>query len=226
MAKQLTWNADGQRFFETGIEKVAIYKKGSTGEYGVGVAWEGVTALNESPSGAEATKLFANDTKYGELISAEEFGATLECYTYPDEFGQCNGEVEMVPGMSVGQQARVGFGLTYKTLIGSDAEATGKNYKLHIVYGAMSKPSERSHGTVNDSPEADTMSFEITTTPVPITTKVEGQELKPTSHLVLDTRKIDAAKIKKIEDALYGSSTADPKILLPDEVYEILNASA
>lgn len=217
---KLVWDQVGERLYETGVEQGAIFPVGTGGVYGAGAAWNGLTAVTESPSGAEPTALYANNKKYAELMSAEEFGGTIEAYTYPDEFAACNGEVELVKGVKLTQQARKAFGLVYKSLIGNDTEGTKFGYKLHIVYGARVKPSEKANNTVNDSPEANTMSWEFTTTPV----EVAGFE--PTSHIVIDSTDVDADKLKALEAVIYGSAEAEPKLPLPDEIATIMGEKA
>ena len=219
MAK-LVWDQVGERLYETGVEQGAIFPVGAGGVYGAGAAWNGLISVTESPSGAEPTALYANNKKYAELMSAEEFGGTIEAYTYPDEFAACNGEVELVKGVKLTQQARKAFGLVFKSLIGNDTEGTKLGYKLHIVYGARVKPSEKANNTVNDSPEANTMSWEFTTTPV----EVAGFE--PTSHIVIDSTAVDADKLKALEAVIYGSAEVEPKLPLPDEIATIMGEKA
>lgn len=212
---KLVWDQLGERTYETGVEMGAIYPIVS-GAYSAGAAWNGLTAVTESPSGAEPTALYANNKKYVELMSKEEFGGTIEAYTYPDEFAACNGEGKLVAGIKITQQTRVPFGLVYKTLIGNDTEGTKHGYKLHIVYNCRVSPSEKANNTVNDSPEANTMSWEFTTTPV----DVAGFD--PTSHIVIDSRDIDAEKLKAIEAILYGSDDTEARILEPSEIIELM----
>lgn len=218
MAK-LIWDQEGKRIYETGVSNGALYVH-KDGVYKPGVAWNGLIGVTESPSGAEPTPLYADNIKYLSLTSAEEFGATIEAYTYPDEFAECDGSAELAPGVMIGQQKRLKFGLVYKTLVGNDTDEDDHGYKLHIVYGCQAAPSERAYTTINDSPEAITFSWEVTTTPV----KVEGY--KPTSILTLDSTKVASAKMQAIEDKLFGTSAAgEPTLLLPDEVLEIINAA-
>lgn len=214
---KLTWDDTGKRLYETGVEQVALYTQDSEGAYSNGVAWNGVTAITESPSGAEATPLYANNGKYLELRSAEDFGATIEAYTYPDEFAACDGSAELLPGVKLGQQVRKAFGLVYKTKVGNDVDGEAYGYKLHIVYGAKAAPSEKAYATINDSPEAITFSWEISTTPV----AVEG--FKPTAHIELESTKVGEARMKAIEDILYGSETA-ARLPLPSEIKSLLEA--
>lgn len=218
MAK-LVWDETGKRLYETGVSKGVLYVQADDGTYGNGVAWNGLTAVNESPSGAEATPLYADDIKYLELTSTEEYGASIEAYTYPEEFEQCDGSAELGAGVTIGQQPRKPFGFCYRTLIGNDVKNNDYGYKIHIVYGAKAAPSEKAYQTVNDSPEAITFSWELTTTPV----NVEGH--KPTACVTIDSTKVDAAKLTSIEEALYGSDTKEPKLLLPDEIAAILKAA-
>ena len=213
---KLTWDQVGERLYETGVEQGAIYPMTTSGTYGTGVAWNGLTAVTESPSGAEPTALYANDKKYVELTSAEEFGGTIEAYTYPKGFAACNGEIDVVAGLRLSQQSRKPFGLVYKTLIGNDTEGTKHGYKLNIVYGAKVSPSEQANNTVNDSPEAKTMSWEFTTTPV----EVAGFD--PTAHLIIDSTEVEKTKLEALEAILYGSDDVDPRLPLPSEIVTLL----
>lgn len=212
---RITWDDSGKRLYETGVKQGVLYKLDSTGKYSGGVGWNGLTAVTESPSGAEATPLYANDSKYLELMSNEEFGGTIEAYTYPDEFAECDGSVELTTGVSIGQQDRKTFGLCYRTTLGNDTEGNKHGYKLHLIYGAKASPSEKAYATINDSPEAITFSWEFTTTPV----AVAGH--KPTSHLVIDSTKVDKTKLAALENILYGD-TDGPRLPLPDEVLTLL----
>lgn len=216
---KLVWDETGKRLYETGVSKGVLYVQGDDGTYGNGVAWNGLTAVNESPSGAESTPLYADDIKYLELTSTEEYGASIEAYTYPEEFEQCDGSAELGAGVTIGQQPRKAFGFCYRTLIGNDVKNNDYGYKLHIVYGAKASPSEKAYQTVNDSPEAITFSWELTTTPV----NVAGH--KPTACVTIDSTKIAPAKLTSIEEALYGSDSAEPKLLLPDEIAAIIKAA-
>lgn len=218
MAK-LVWDETSKRKYETGVSKGVLYVQTEDGTYGKGVAWNGLTAVNESPSGAEATPLYADDIKYLELTSTEEYGASIEAYTYPEEFEVCDGSAELAAGVTIGQQPRKAFGFCYKTIIGNDVKNNDYGYKIHIVYGAKAAPSEKAYQTVNDSPEAITFSWELTTTPV----SVKGH--KPTACVTIDSTKIDAAKLTAIEEALYGTESEEPKILLPDEIAAILKSA-
>ena len=220
MAK-LVWDKTGDRLYETGVKNGVLYIP-TAGVYSKGVAWNGLTAVTESPSGAEATALYADDTKYLSLMSAEEFGATIEAYTYPDEFAACDGSAELADGVMIGQQKRSTFGLCYKTTIGNDTEGNDHGYKLHIIYGALAKPSERAYATINDSPEAITFSWEITTTPVNVT------GAKPTASLVIDSTKADPTKLAALEDILYGKDGEpgnEPRLPLPDEIKTLMTAA-
>lgn len=220
MAK-LVWDKTGDRLYETGVKNGVLYIP-TAGVYSKGVAWNGLTAVTESPSGAEATALYADDTKYLSLMSAEEFGATIEAYTYPDEFAACDGSAELADGVMIGQQKRSTFGLCYKTTIGNDTEGNDHGYKLHIIYGAQAKPSERAYASINDSPEAITFSWEITTTPVNVT------GAKPTASLVIDSTKADPSKLAALEDILYGKDgepASEPRLPLPDEIKSLMTAA-
>lgn len=219
----LIWDKTGEKLYTTGIEKVALYPFSSEGEgkpYPKGVAWNGISALNITPSGAEATALYANNQKYLNLMSNEEIGGTIEAFMYPDEWAACDGSAELAPGVFVGQQARKTFGLVGKTLIGNDTEGNAYGYKLHIIYGALASPSEKANATVNDSPEAQTMSWEFTTTPVAV--NVDGKNLKPTSYICIDSTKVDAGKLASLEAILYGGENAEPYLPLPDEIATLM----
>lgn len=212
---KLKWDETGTRLYETGVKQGVLYAM-NNGVYGTGVAWNGLTAVTESPSGAEATPLYADDIKYLELYSAEEFAATIEAYTYPDEFGACDGTVILEKGVIIGQQSRSPFALCYRTTIGSDTKGNKHGYKLHIIYGCKASPSEKAYNTVNDSPEAITFSWEVTSTPVEVT----GQD--PTSTIVLDSTKLKPATMKAVEDKLYGSTDAEPTLLMPDQIIALV----
>ena len=213
MAK-LVWDESGKRIYETGVQKGVLYVQNESGLYPKGVAWNGLTAVTESPSGAEATPLYADDIKYLELRSAEEFGATIEAYTYPEEFEACDGSASLAKGVSIGQQDRKAFGLCYRTVVGNDVQGNSHGYKLHLIYGAVASPSEKAYATVNDSPEAVTFSWEITTTPV----EIEG--FKPTASITIDSTKVDPGKLAELEKKLYGD-TGDAQLPLPSEVKAI-----
>lgn len=216
MPEKLVWDETGKRFYETGVKMGVLYPQDAEGKYPKGVAWNGLISVTESPSGAEPTPLYADDIKYLNLVSAEEFGATIEAYTYPVEFAACNGEAELTLGVNLGQQKRTPFGLCYRTVLGNDTEGEGHGYKIHIVYGATAAPSEKAYSSINDSPEAMTMSWELTTTPVNVT------GFKPTASIVIDSTKVTPENLKKIEDALYGSSSAEAHLPLPDEIKTLL----
>lgn len=223
---KLIWDNTGERTYETGVNQGVLYPQGDGGTYPTGVAWNGLTAVTESPSGAEPTPLYADNIKYLNLISNEEFGATIEAYTYPDEFAQCDGSAEISTGVMIGQQSRKAFGLAYKTTIGNDTDGIDYGYKLHIIYGAMASPSEKGYATINDNPEAITFSWELTTTPVPIS------GFKPTASITIDSTKTAADKLKALEDILFGAdATTDPvaeaivsHLPLPDEIIELMGA--
>lgn len=215
---KLIWDATGERLFETGVSQGVLYVQ-EGGVYPAGVVWNGLTAVTESPSGAEATPLYADDIKYLNLISAEEFGATIEAYMYPDEFMQCDGSASLVTGVYIGQQTRKSFGLSYKTVVGNDVDINNHGYKLHIIYGALAAPSEKAYATINDSPEAITFSWEVKTTPVNVT----GH--KPTASLVIDSTKVDGAKLKELEDILYGTAETEARLPLPDEIAALFGAA-
>lgn len=211
MAK-LIWDQVGERLYETGVKKGVLYVQDASGLYPAGVAWNGLTAVTESPSGAEATALYADDTKYLNLISEEQFGATVEAYTYPDEFAACDGSADLAEGVSIGQQNRSAFGLAYQTTLGNDTAGTAHGYKLHLIYGAMAAPSEKAYAAINDSPEAITFSWTVTTTPVAVT----GH--KPTACLTIDSTKVDATKLAALEKVLFGDTAGSARLPLPDEI--------
>lgn len=214
---KLEWDKTGERLYETGVKMGVLYPMDEKGEYPKGVAWNGLTGVTESPSGAEPTPLYADDIKYLNLLSAEDYGATIEAYMYPDEFKECNGEAELVTGVSLGQQKRKQFGFSYRTIIGNDVDNNNYGYKLHLIYGAMAAPSEKGYTSVSDNPDAITLSWELTTTPVNVT----GHE--PTAHVEIDSTKIDGNKLKKLEDVLYGSDQKEARLPLPDEIKTILD---
>ena len=219
---KLVWDKTGERYYETGVKNGVLYIP-TEGVYSKGVAWNGLTAVTESPSGAEATALYADDMKYLSLYSAEEFGATIEAYTYPDEFAQCDGSGELAKGVSIGQQTRKTFGLCYRTTIGNDTDGNDYGYKLHMIYGCMASPSEKAYATINDSPDAITFSWEVTTTPV----SVAG--FKPTASITIDSTKADPTKLAALEDILYGKD-GDPgteaRLPLPDEIKTLMTTEA
>ncbi len=208
---KLVWDQTGERLYETGVKQGVLYVQ-ENGAYPKGVAWNGLTAVTESPSGAEATPLYADDIKYLNLLSNEEFGATIEAYTYPDEFAACDGSASLAEGVFIGQQKRKAFGLCYRTTIGNDVDGNDHGYKLHIIYGALAAPSEKAYATVNDSPEAITFSWEVTTTPV----NVAGH--KPTASITIDSTKVDASKLAALEAKLYGTESEEATLPLPDEI--------
>ena len=210
MAK-IEWDKTGERLYETGVKNGVLYVQ-VDGAYPKGVAWNGLTAVTESPSGAEATPLYADDIKYLNLLSAEEFGATIEAYTYPDEFAECDGSASLATGVMIGQQARKTFGLCYRTTIGNDTDGNDHGYKLHIIYGALAAPSEKAYATINDSPEAITFSWEVTTTPVNVT------GAKPTASITIDSTKATPEKLTALEKILYGDAEVEARLPLPDEI--------
>ena len=218
---RLTWDKTGERYYETGVKQGVLYPIQADGKYSKGVAWNGLTAVTESPSGAEATALYADDIKYLNLLSNEEFGATIEAYTYPDEFAECDGSAALADGVMIGQQKRKTFGLCYKTTVGNDVDGNDYGYKLHLIYGCLAAPSEKAYNTINDSPEAITFSWEVSTTPV----NVDG--FKPTSQITIDSTKVaegKKTKLAELEDILYGKDSVEsdpknnPRLPLPDEV--------
>ena len=215
MAK-LIFNNVGERLFETGVKNGVLYVMGDDGAYGNGVVWNGLTAVTESPSGAETTPLYADDVKYVVIYAAEEFGATVEAYTYPEEFEQCDGSAAISEGITIGQQTRKSFGMCYKTSVGNDVQGQDYGYKIHIIYGAKAAPSEKSYSTINDSPEAVTFSWELSTVPVP----VEGHN--PTATMVIDSTRVPAEKMTLIEAKLYGSEEAEATLPLPNEILELI----
>ena len=225
---KLVWDKTGEHYYETGVKNGVLYPMSASGTYPKGVAWNGLTAITESPSGAEATALYADDIKYLNLMSNEEFGATVEAYTYPDEFAECDGSASLTEGVYIGQQARKTFGLCYRTTLGNDAKGNDYGYKLHIIYGAMASPSEKAYSTINDSPDAITFSWELSTTPVAVA------NFKPTASLTIDSTKVDSEKLAKLEEILYGkdgsgedhsTGAVDPRLPLPDEIANIMKGS-
>jgi hypothetical protein len=208
----LVWDQVGERLYETGVDRGVLYIPDTNGDYVNGYAWNGLTTVTESPSGAESSPQYADNIKYLNLVSAEEFGATIEAFTYPDEFGQCDGTVEATAGVLLGQQSRKTFGLAYRTRLGNDLDGTDHGYKLHLLYGCLAAPSEKAYGTINDSPEAITFSWEITTTPV------DAGSYKPTSLIVIDSTQVDSGDLTALEEILYGSVGVDPRLPLPAEV--------
>lgn len=216
---RIKWDPIGERRYETGVNQGVLYVQDSKGEYPKGVPWNGLISVNESPSGAEATPLYADNIKYLNLLSNEDFGVTIEAYFYPDEFAECDGSMEIAPGVTIGQQKRKTFGLSYKTILGNDVDGDDYGYKLHLVYGGLAAPSEKNHASINDSPEAITFSWEVSTTPVEVT----GH--KPTAHLEIDSTKVDAEKLAAIEAILYGSESEEARLPLPDEIAEIMKSA-
>lgn len=213
---KIVWDAVGEHIFETGVRNGVLYLKDAQGAYNTGVAWNGLTSVSESPEGAEPTDLYADDIKYLTLMSAENFKATIEAYTYPDEFAECDGSATIADGVTIGQQSRKPFGLCYRTAIGNDTDGNEHGYKLHIVYGCQASPSEKQYSTINDSPEAITFSWEVSTTPV----NVNGK--KPTATLIIDSTKADKSKLTALEDILYGSESVEPRLPLPDEIKTLM----
>lgn len=218
MSPKIVWDEAGTRQYETGVDHAVLYVQGVNGTYPLGVAWNGITGVTEKPSGAEATPFYADNIKYLNLMSAEEFGATIEGYTYPDEFAVCDGSNEPTPGVVVGQQSRKPFGLCYRTVVGNDADNNDYGYKLHLIYGALAAPSEKAYATINDTPEAIAFSWEVTTTAVSVT------GLKPTASMVIDSTKVDSVKLAALEDILYGKDLVAARLPLPDEVITLLSA--
>lgn len=216
---KLVWDKEGEHLYETGVKNCALYVHDGQ-KYGNGVAWNGITAVTESPSGAEASPLYADDTKYLNLYSVEELGATVEAYTYPDEFAECDGSASVATGVTIGQQNRKTFGLAYKTVVGNDTEANDYGSKIHIIYGAKASPSEKAYATINDSPEAITFSWELTTTPVEVT------GYKKTASITIDTTKFTTEeaknKLKTLEDKLFGSENEEPTLLMPNEIIALI----
>lgn len=214
---KLVWDKVSEHLYETGVDHGVLYRLDQNKQYKNAVVWNGLTGITESPSGADETKLWADNIKYVSLRAAEEFGGTIEAYTYPDEFAECDGSVALVPGVYAGQQNRAGFGLSYRTVLGNDTDLNEHGYKLHLVYGCSCSPSEKSYSTINDSPDAITFSWEFSTTPV----EVKGH--KPTACIVIDSTKVDATKLQDLEDALYGTEQADAYLPMPDEVITLLS---
>lgn len=212
----LVWDQTGEKIYETGVDHGVLYIPNALGVYANGYAWNGLTSVSESPSGAEPSAQYADNIKYLNLVSAEEFGATVEAFTYPDEFGQCDGSAAPVEGVLLGQQGRRSFGLSYRTLVGNDLEGTDFGYKLHLIYGATARPSEKAYNTVNDTPEAITFSWELSTTPVSVT------GFKPTASITIDSTKTDATDLAALEEILYGAAATEPRLPMPDEVLTLL----
>ena len=220
MAK-LVWDQTGEKLYETGVEKGVLYPQGEGGTYPTGVAWNGLSAVTESPSGAEASPVYADNQKYLNLMSAEEFGATVEAYMYPEEFAECDGSKEIAPGVYAGQQNRKAFGMCYKTLLGNDTDGTDHGYKLHLIYNALAAPSEKAYSTVNDSPEAMALSWELSTTPVAVKAGV-----KPTACLTIDSTKVSKEGLAALEAELYGTEEKPARLPLPAEVISIITSAS
>ena len=217
---KLVWDQTGEREYETGVKNGVLYVQGEGGTYPKGVAWNGLISVTESPSGAEATALYADDIKYLNLMSNEEFGATIEAYMSPEEFDRCDGTASIATGVSIGQQKRKTFGMAYKTTIGNDIDGNDYGYKIHLIYGALAAPSEKAYSTINDSPEAMTLSWEVSTTPV----TVDG--FKPTATVVIDSTKVDKKKLAALEDILFGSESKEARLPLPDEIVSIVGTTS
>jgi hypothetical protein len=218
MSKKIVWDKVGERFYETGVDRGVLYPQETGGVYPQGVAWNGLISVTESPSGAEPNPLYADNIKYLNLMSQEDFGATIEAYTYPDEFAACDGSGELAAGVLIGQQYRKSFGLAYRTSLGNDEDGADHGYKIHLIYGGLASPTEKGYQTVNDTPDAITFSWEISTTPVEVT----GH--KPTASVTIDSTKVDAAKLAAFEAILYGNETTEPRLPLPNEVATLFAA--
>lgn len=226
------WDKEGERLYETGCDRCVLYPT-NNGKYTDGVPWNGLTSVNENPSGAEATPLYADNVKYVNMMSNEDFGATIEAYMYPDEFAECDGSLEIIPGVFAGQQSRKTFGLSYRTMLGNDTELNDHGYKIHLVYGCLAAPSQKEYGTINDSPDAATMSWEISTTPVSISKLIDGKKIKPTATLTFNSTKFSKEFMTKLEEILYGKAPTapekndgtKPRLPLPDEIIETFNAT-
>ena len=218
MAK-LVWDQTGDRLYETGVSKGVLYPIQSDGAYSKGVAWNGLSSVTESPSGAEANPIYADDMKYLNLLSAEEFSATIEAYTYPDEFAECDGSADIATGVSIGQQKRKIFGLCYRTVLGNDVDSNDHGYKLHLIYGCMAAPSEKAYTSINDSPEAITFSWEVSTTPVNVT------GFKPTASITIDSTKAKKDKLTALEAILYGDESKEARLPLPNEIATLMSES-
>lgn len=216
---KLVWDQSGKRLYETGVDHGVLYPSQTGGVYSKGVAWNGLTAVTESPSGADVNDIYADNMKYLGLVGAEKFGATVEAYTYPDEFAECDGSVELVKGATIGQQNRKVFGMVYRTVIGNDVDGNEHGYKLHLIYGATAAPSEKAYNTINEDPEAITFSWELSTTPVNVT----GH--KPTASLTIDSTKADPTKLAELEKILFGDTETEPRLPLPDEIAQLLNVA-
>jgi len=220
MSNKIVWDKTGERFYETGVDRGVLYVQDDQGKYPKGVAWNGLTGVTESPTGAEPNPLYADNIKYLNLFSVEEFEANIEAYTYPEEFEECDGSAELTPGVTLGQQPRKTFGLCYRTKLGNDLEGEDYGYKLHLIYGAKAAPSDKGYETINDTPDAITFSWDVTTTPVPVT------GFKPTALLVVDSTKVNAEALATLENILYGTDNLDPYLPLPDEVAALFTGEA
>lgn len=219
---KLVWDALGERYYETGVSKGVLYVTDDAGAYGDGVSWSGLTNVTQTPSGAEATALYADNIKYLNLMSEEDFSAKIEAYYYPDEFEECDGSKELVPGVSAGQQPRKSFGFSYQTIIGNDTKRNAYGYKIHLIYGCTAKPSERSNATVNESPEAVTLSWELST----VAAEIAMDGFKPSAKITIDSTKVAPAKLKKLEDLLYGTAGAEASLPTPDAVAALIGTPA
>ena len=219
---KLVWDALGERYYETGVSKGVLYVVDDAGAYGDGVSWSGLTNVTQTPSGAEATALYADNIKYLNLMSEEDFSAKIEAYYYPDEFEECDGSKELVPGVSAGQQPRKSFGFSYQTIIGNDTKRNAYGYKIHLIYGCTAKPSERSNATVNESPEAVTLSWELST----VAAEIAMEGFKPSAKITIDSTKVDPAKLKELEDLLYGTAAAEASLPTPDAVAALIGTPA
>lgn len=219
---KLVWDALGERYYETGVSKGVLYVTDDAGAYGDGVSWSGLTNVTQTPSGAEATALYADNIKYLNLMSEEDFSAKIEAYYYPDEFEECDGSKELVPGVSAGQQPRKSFGFSYQTIIGNDTKRNAYGYKIHLIYGCTAKPSERSNATVNESPEAVTLSWELST----VAAEIAMNGFKPSAKITIDSTKVAPAKLKALEDLLYGTAGAEASLPTPDAVAALIGKPA
>lgn len=223
---KLSWDTIGERFYETGVKKGVLFPLGSDGTYPSGVAWNGLTKVSESPSGAEATPYYANNIQYLNLVSVEKFGATIEAYTYPDEFAECDGSYEIADGVYVGQQTRKTFGLCYTTAIGNDIDGVDHGHKLHIVYGATVTPSQKEYTTINADPEAVSLSWELSTTPLDVDMVMNGKHITSLASMTIESTKSDSTNLKTLEDILYGTDDEDPRLPLPSEIQSIMSATS
>lgn len=220
---RIEWDQTGERRYETGVDHGVLYPVSNSGTYSTGVAWNGLTTVTESPSGAEASPQYADNIKYLNLVSAEEFGATIEAFMYPEEFGECDGTAAPLPGVAIGQQTRKKFGLSYRTKVGNDTVGQDYGYKIHLIWGALAAPSEKAYATVNDSPEPITFSWEVTTEPVAIGGDYASLKLKPTASMTLDSTVLTAAQMQAVEDVLYGAGSASTaRLPLPAEILSLL----